>query len=173
MNHRGVVRSIAAAFFIAAVTMMSAAIHAQSGATVLTAPDAQKLLPSSLFYAGQTASTQLRNSGGIKFPGGKLVLATLVDTSGYSTALAEKYQGQLLTEVPIEIEGKRLPAGVYGIGFVGGNKFIVTDIGGHDVLTVNSSTDAALKRPRPLQILTGSSNDFRLYCGRSYVTLTR
>lgn len=173
MTNRGLMKSAAVAFVIAAITMASAAIQAQSGATVIQAQGMQRLLPASLFYDGQTATTQLRNSGAVKFSDGKFVLATLVDTGGYSTAVAAKYEGQLISEVPIQVEGKRLPAGVYGFGFLSGNRFLVTDIGGHDVLTVNSATDAALKRPRPLQILAGTSGGFRLYYGRSYVTLTR
>ena len=63
------------------------------------------------------------------------MLASLVDTSGYSSGVAAKYQGYLITEVPLKIGGKLLPAGAYGIGFLGGDKFLVTDLGGGDVLT--------------------------------------
>ena len=99
--------------------------------------DVQKLFPSAVYYCGQTAPVQLRNSGGVKFADGHYVLASLVDTSGYSTGIKEKYQGYLIAEVPLKIDGKRLPAGAYGIGFVGGNKFVVTDLGGNDVLTAH------------------------------------
>jgi len=51
------------------------------------------------------------------------VLAGLVDTSGYSTGVASKYQGYLITEVPLKIGGKRLPAGAYGFGFLDAASF--------------------------------------------------
>jgi len=63
---------------LAAMVAAPAAMQGQSGGTVLKPEDMQKLLPSTLFYGGQTATTQLRNSGGIRFSDGKLVLAALV-----------------------------------------------------------------------------------------------
>ncbi len=156
-----------------AMSVMPAALPAQGGATVLSPADMTKLMPASVFYRGQTATTQLRNSGGVKFHDGYLVLASLVDTSGYSSAVAAKYQGYFITEVGIKVGGKNLAAGVYGFGFVAGNRFLVTDVGGHDVLSVASAVDTKLERPRPLEVLADPSGSFRLYAGRQYVVLVR
>ena len=120
---------------------------AQDSGTVLKPADTQKLLPASLYYKGQSATTQFRNSGGVKFADGFYVLATLVDTSGYSSDVSAKYQAYFITEIPIKIGGETLPAGVYGVGFIAGGKFVVTDVGAHDLLTENSKTDEGLKRP--------------------------
>src|ERR1700739_3626425 len=98
---------------------------AQGGDTVLKPADTEKLLPASVYYKAQSAPTQLRNSGGVKFADGYYVLATLVDTSGYSSDIQAKYQAYFITEVPIKIAGQSLPAGVYGVGFIGGDKFVV------------------------------------------------
>lgn len=154
-----------------AVAMMAPGL--MRAQTVLSAADAQKLLPASVFYKGQTAPTQLRNSGGVKFADGAVVLATLVDTSGYSTGLAAKYQAYFITEVPIKVGGQSLGAGIYGVGFVADNKFIVTDVGAHDVLTINTSSDAGLKRPTPMQVMADPAGGFRLYAGRRYVVFSR
>jgi hypothetical protein len=164
-----------------AVTMMAApgSIQAQGGTatsganTILKPADMQKLMPASVFYRGQSAPTQLRNSGGVKFADGLYVLATLVDTSGYATDVQSKYQAYFIVEAPIKLGGEKLPAGVYGAGFVG-DKFVVTDVGAHDVLTVNSGEDATIKRPTPLQVIADpSGNGFRLYAGRHYVRFGR
>jgi len=159
---------------MAAVIMMAApsVIQAQGSATVLTTADAQKLLPASVFYRGQSATTQLRNSGGVKFADGFYVLTTLVDTSGYSTGLAAKYQAYFIAELPLKVGGKSLPAGVYGAGFVG-DKFVLTDVGAHDVLTVAAGDDAAQKHPMPLQVVAEPSGGFRLYIQRKYVSFSR
>ncbi len=172
MRFKGICKIVAAG--MAAMAMMSApsAIQAQGGGTVLKAADAQKLLPASVFYRGQSATTQLRNSGGVKFADGFYVLATLVDTSGYSTGLAAKYQAYFITELPINVGGKSLPAGVYGAGFVG-DKFVLTDVGAHDVLTVAAGDDAAQNRPMPLQETADPAGGFRLYIQRKFVTFTR
>ena len=149
---------------------------AQGGDTVLKPADTQKLLPPAVYYKAQSAPTQLRNSGGVKFADGYYVLATLVDTSGYSSDVAAKYQAYFITEVPIKISGKRLAAGVYGVGFVQGDKgdkFVVTDVGAHDVLTVSSTTDNEIKRPTPLHVQVDPAGGFRLYEGRKYVVFMR
>ncbi|MGD0629777.1 MAG: hypothetical protein ABR987_10500 [Terracidiphilus sp.] len=158
-----------------AVAMMAAplAVTAQGGDTVLKPAGMQKLLPASVYYKGQSATTQLRNSGGVKFADGYFVLATMVDTSGYSSDVQAKYQAYFITEVPIKVGGQSLPAGIYGIGFVADNKFVVTDVGAHDVLTVNTSDDAGLKRPTPLQVIADPAGGFRLYAGRRYVVFSR
>jgi len=149
------------------------ALQAQGNITVLKPAAMERLMPATVFYRGKTATTELRNSGGVKFSDGYYVLASLVDTSGYSSAVANKYQAYFITEVPIHVGGMRLGAGAYGIGFIAGNKFVVTDVGGHDVLTADSATDNSIKRPMPLQIIAETGGRFRLYAGRRYVVLSR
>lgn len=155
-----------------AATFVPAHAVAQTG-TILTPTDTQKLLPSAVYYKGQSAPAQLRNSGGVKFSDGYNVLATLVDNSGYSSDVATKYQAYFITEVPLEIGGHKLAAGVYGVGFLPGNKFVVTDVGGHDVLTVASAHDDVIKRPMPLKFTTDPAGGYRLYDGRNYVKFRR
>lgn len=164
-----------AAFALAAIVVLapSARLTAQGNSTILTRADTQKLLPQAVYYKGQSAPTQLRNSGGVKFSDGYYVLATLVDTSGYSSDVAAKYQGYFIAEVPLKIGGQDLPAGVYGFGFIGGDKLVITDVGGHDVVTATSENDEAMKRPVPLQVTTDPAGGYRLYSGRKYAVFTR
>ena len=158
-----------------AMAMMTSPVRvlAQGGDTILKPADTQKLLPASVYYKAQSAPTQLRNSGGVKFADGYYLLTTLVDTSGYSSDVAAKYQAYFITEVPIKIGGQNLPAGIYGVGFIGGDKFVVTDVGAHDVFTSSSATDEGLKRPLPLQVMADAAGGFRLYAGRKYVNFSR
>jgi hypothetical protein len=159
-----------------------ASLHAapQSPATTTTAPaeskvlnatEAAKLLPTEVFFRGQSAPIQARNSGGVRFSKDALLLAALVDTSGYSSAVQEKYQAYLIAETPIEIGGHHLEVGAYGCGFIANDSFIVMDIGGHDLFTAHSTHDANLHRPTPLQIVAvqGDTHKYRLYAGRSFV----
>jgi hypothetical protein len=143
-----------------------------SSGTVLNATEAAKLLPASVFFSGQSAPVQARNSGGVKFSDGMLVLAALVDSSGYSSAVQQKYQSYLIIETAVRINGHSLSPGAYGAGFVA-SRFGVMDIGGHDLFSVDSAHDAELKRPTPLQFIArGSTGEFRLYQGRDYVVIT-
>ena len=167
------IAKLAVAATLALAVMVPARAIAQGGDTILKPADTQKLLPASVYYKGQSATTQLRNSGGVKFADGLYVLTTLVDTSGYSSDVAAKYQAYFITETPLKIGGQSLPAGIYGIGFIGGDKMVVTDLGAHDVFTVTSSTDAGLIRPLPLQIAADPAGGFRIYAGRRYVSFSR
>ena len=173
MRWQTILKMLGAGSLAVAVMAAPGAIQAQASDTVLKPADTQKLLPAAVFYRGQSAPTQLRNSGGVKFADGFYVLTTLVDTSGYSTGVAAKYQAYFITEVALKIGGQSLPAGVYGAGFIADNKFVVTDVGGHDVLMVNSANDEGLKRPLPLQVVADPAGGFRLYAGRTYVSFSR
>ncbi len=157
------------AFVMMAAPGMS---RAQGSATVLKPADVEKLLPPSVFYRGQSATTQTRNSGGVKFADGYFVLATMVDTSGYSTGIQAKYTAYFIAEVPIKVGSLTLPAGSYGVGIVG-DKFVVTDVGAHDVLSVSAASDADLKHPMPLQVTADPAGGFRLYIARKYIVFSR
>jgi hypothetical protein len=93
----------------------------------------------------------------------------LVDTAGYASNIAEKYQGFFITEVKLKVEGSELTPGEYGLGFVG-EKFVITDVGANDVLSVSSKREDSLKRAMPLKI-TKEGDAYRLYAGKKYVTL--
>ena len=172
MRLNGMLQMAVVGVMAAVMTAVPTTAKAQ-GATVLKPADMQKLMPASVYYKGQSATTQLRNSGGVKFADGYVVLSTMVDTSGYSSDVAAKYQAYFITEVPIKLGGQSLPAGVYGIGFVADDKLVVTDVGAHDVATVSTMTDEGLKRPMPLQVVADAAGGFRLYSGRRYVVFSR
>jgi len=142
--------------------------------TVLKAPDIAKIFPDHVFFRGQSASVQLRNSGGVHFADDFYVLAGLVDSSGYSSGIKEKYQGYLLNEVTLEIGGQTLKPGAYGFGFLAGGKFVAMDLGANDILQGSSQHDADMKRPVPLQVMASSAEGtYRLYVGRDYVEFRR
>lgn len=153
-----------------AVAILVAAAAAQSKpAGVVAASEMKTLVPSSYFYRGQSATVQMRNTSAVRTKDQKYVIAGLVDTSGYASDVAQKYQGLLITEVKLKIEGSELAPGQYGFGFVA-DKFEVTDVGANDVLSVSAKSDADLKRPVPLKI-TQDGGAYRLCAGRKCVTV--
>jgi hypothetical protein len=139
-------------------------------ATLLKPDEAGNLLPATVFFQGKTAQVQGRNSGGIRFEDKSLMLVSLVDTSGYSSQVQEKYQAYLITESSLDIDGHRLVPGIYGCGFLN-NGFVVMDIGGHDLFIAQATRDSDLRRPVPLQIMAApnDSGRYRLYLGRNFV----
>jgi hypothetical protein len=150
----------------------SATTSNSTQASVLNAEETAKIMPASVFFRGQSASIQGRNSGGIRFGDKSLLLISLIDTSGYSSEVQERYQAYLITESAVDIDGHRLTPGAYGCGFLNGDNFVVMDLGGHDLFIARSMHDVDLRRPTPLQIVVSPSTagDYRLYAGRNYVS---
>jgi hypothetical protein len=160
------------------VMMICLALHcgvvsaAAGNEAVLKASDiTNKVFPDQVFFRGQVASVQMRNTGGVRLADEMFVLAALVDNSGYSSDIRQKYQAYFISEVTLEIGGKKLAPGAYGVGFVQG-KFVTMDLGAHDLLQADSARDTEIKRPMPLQIVS-SGGKYRLYAGRDYIEFTR
>lgn len=131
-----------------------------------------KIFPDQVFFRGQVAPVQMRNTGGVHFTDDAYVLAGMVDSSGYSTAIRQKYQAYFITEIPLEMGGQKLAPGAYGVGFIAGDKFVVMDLGAHDLFQIDSNKDAEMKRPVPLQVVS-SGGKYRLYGGRNFVEFGR
>jgi hypothetical protein len=162
------VRPLVLAGFLSVVSLLALAQQAKPG--LLNADDIKHLAPSSYFFAGQSASVQTRNTVGVRGTNNKLVLAGLVDTSGYSSDVAQKYQGFFITEGKLSIEGSDLPPGQYGFGFSKDGKFIVMNVAADDLLTVSSKMDDQVSHPVPLKMVE-NGGIYKLYAGKHYVTL--
>ncbi|HJZ64176.1 MAG TPA: hypothetical protein VKD70_07655 [Candidatus Acidoferrum sp.] len=166
----------AAVILCSAGAIASAAPSTPDGKdVVLKASDiTPKLFPETVFFRGQSAPVQMRNTGGVHFADDLYMLAGMVDNSGYSSGIRQKYQAYLLTEVPLQIGGQTVKPGAYGFGFLEGGKFILLDLGANDLFQASSRRDADLKRPTPFQIVaTADAGKYRLYMGREFVEFTR
>jgi hypothetical protein len=152
----------------------SATSHPSVKAGALDRAQATAILPATVYYMGASAPVQGRNSAGIRFDNGKLALVALVDASGYSSQIQQTYQGYLLNETQLKIGDKTLGPGAYGFGFVAGNRMVVMDIAGNEILHATTARDETLKRPDPLHIIPDASapGHYRLYLGRNYITLS-
>ncbi len=150
--------------------LLVSALAQQGAAHLLSADELKEVVPSEFFYRGQKAPTQARNSVGLQLANGKMTLAALVDASGYSTAIQQKYQGLLITESKLNVEGSELAPGQYGFGYTAGDKFVVMDVANDDVLSVPSKTEQALQRAVPLKLVE-AGEAYRLYAGKKWVEI--
>jgi hypothetical protein len=186
MTNLAATRRIALAGILGVSACLSASLlGAQQGSAataqasgVLKAQQMTDLMPAQVFFRGQSATVQIRNSGGIRHGDGMFTLMALVDTAGYSSGIQQRYQAYLISEVPLQLgdsaDAHTLVPGAYGVGFIQNDRFVVMDLGAHELLNVGSHHDAELHRPMPLQVSdTPAAGTYRFYEGRSFVTLRR
>lgn len=144
---------------------------AQERGTVLTGKELTRVVPTSFYFQGQSAPTQVRNSAAARFGGNRYVIVGMVDTSGYAADTRAKYEGFFITDSAIEINGHDLKIGAYGFGFSNDGKMNLLDLSGKEILSASTTKDTSLQRPRPL-MMTKSGAGVRLYSGRDYVMIT-
>lgn len=157
-------------FCVIALIFLSNIAFAQIKPEVLSGNELKRIVPTSFYFAGQSAETQTRNSAAAKIGKNRFVVVGLVDTSGYSTELQGIYEGFFITDSPVKIGGKVLNTGAYGFGFAK-DKVNIFDLSSKQILSVKTTEDAEMKRPRPL-MMAADGKGVRLYKGKSYVLIT-
>jgi hypothetical protein len=145
-------------------------VRAQDYPVVLTGAEMTRVVPPGFYFQGLTAPTQMRNSAAARFSAKRYVIAGLVDTSGYAADVRARYEGFLITDSAITINGSELGTGAYGFGFSNDGKLNILDLAGNEILSVSTTRDNQMKRPRPL-MMTRSANGIRLYSGKDYAVI--
>jgi hypothetical protein len=153
---------------IVTLVLLASAVGQQASKHLLSADELKKAVPAEYFFRGQKAPVQLRNAAGFQLADGKMALAALVDASGYSTAIQQKYQGMLVTEAKLNVGGSELAPGQYGFGFTADGKFVVMDVANNDVLSVASQTDADMQHAVPLKLVEDGGG-YKLYAGKKWI----
>jgi hypothetical protein len=151
------------------LVLLTAGLAQKAAQHLLTADELKSMVPAEFFFRGQKAPTQLRNASGFQMADGKVTLAALVDVSGYSTSIQQKYQGLLITESKLNIGGSELAPGEYGFGFAA-DKFVVMNVASEDALSAPYQSDAELKRPVPLKLVEDGAG-YKLYAGRKWIAV--
>ena len=155
---------------IAALLLVAGSAVAQERAAILTGAELTRVVPTSFYFQGLSAPTQMRNAAAARFGKDRYVISGLVDTSGYSADVRAKYVGFLITDSAISLNGESLPPGAYGFGFATEGKMTVMDLAGKDLLSVSITNDKELRRPRPL-MMSADPGGVRLYAGKDYVVI--
>jgi len=153
---------------LGALALTTLASAQQASKHILSSDEVKKATPAEYFFRGQKAPVQLRNAVGFQLADGKMMLAALVDASGYSTAIQQKYQGMLITETKLNIGGSDLPPGQYGFGFTADGKFDVMDVANNEALSAASQTDSTLQHAVPLKLVEDGAG-YKLYAGKKWV----
>ncbi len=152
------------------VCCLPALVIAQNSVTILAGADLNQVVPPGFYFQGLSAPTQMRNSAAARFGTKRFVITGLVDTSGYAADVRAKYEGFFITDSPVSINGSDLGTGAYGFGFSNDGKMQIMDLAGNQILSITTTKDNELKRPRPL-MMTRSGDKIRFYSGKDYVTV--
>jgi hypothetical protein len=150
--------------------------------TQVTGKEFDGAIVPSFYLEGNAIPVQKRNAAMLKTPCGKRMVFALLDTSGYSTEVQQKYHGLVTTEKKLSLGGAEVPVGVYGLGLEkaeaeGGApseapaKVSVYDIAGQKVAEGTAEYDAKLAQPVPLQVVLEEGKQARLYLGRYCIKL--
>jgi hypothetical protein len=151
--------------------------RAQKSFEQVTGKDFEKALPKDFYLEGNAIPVQARNAA-LLTTGGARVLFALIDTTGYSSQIRQKYIGMLISETSFSICGKSVHVGSYGFGLekpaetsAMDAKFFLYDQAGAKVLDCNSKKDSKISPPKPLQAVMLQGVPARLYLGRYWLEL--
>ncbi len=151
---------------------------AQHGFTIITGKEFDSALPTQFYLEGNAIPTEKRNAVLVHTAAGKRALFALLDTSGYSSAIQQKYEGMIITEGRLSVCGHVLGAGSYGFGMrrpMPGKKgtatFMLYNQAGAGLGGCTITENLAKQQPRPLEVVTESNGRAQLYLGKFAVVL--
>lgn len=146
-------------------------LQAQAGFEVLGGKAFDSAFVKDFYLEGNSIPTERRNAALIKTPSGTRVEFALLDTSGYSSAVQQKYAGMIISEGSVSVCGVKLGVGSYGFGTKlphpsgsGDAQVFFYDQAGAKLGECGASKDTGIKTPRPLQVVV-SGGKARLYLG--------
>jgi hypothetical protein len=155
---------------LAVIWCLQTRVLAQNSVTILAGSELTQVVPPGFYFQGLSAPTQMRNAAASRFGTKRFVITGLVDTSGYAADVRAKYEGFFITDSPVSINGSDLGTGAYGFGFSNDGKMQIMDLAGNQILSISTTKDNDLKRPRPL-MMTKAGDAVRFYSGKDYVTV--
>lgn len=158
---------------IAIITGMPGSMFAQGTFEKLAGKAFENAIPNDFYLEGNRIPVEKRNAALLKTPAGARLVLALIDTTGYSSRIQQKYIGMVITEGSVSICSVALGVGSYGFGLEKPAstsneeaKFLLYNQAGEKVGECGAQKDSALKLPKPLNV-TGA----RLYLGRYFVEL--
>ena len=163
-----------AASLLLLISLLAAQQAASKGVTLVAEQRMKQLLPATVFIDGENVPTQERNAAMAALPNGKVVLASLIDTAGYSSAYREKYSGVLLSQTGFSLGSKSFDPGAYAFGRKKDGDaviLLVYNLGGDQLAQITTAKQENLRPLKPLQIIVAEDGSARLYLGPYYVTL--
>ncbi len=159
---------VSAVLVVLGMASLPRPVMAQGGFQVVTGEAATKAIPHDFYLEGNRIPVQARNSALVKCPKGMRIVIGLIDTTGYSSQIQQKYEGMIISESNFTIGGAKVGIGSFGFGHTKpaatsneDMKLTIYDQAGNKLAEATGKKDEAIKQPSPLQVKDG-----KLYLGR-------
>ena len=141
---------------------------AQKGFEAVKGKAFDNAIPSDFYLEGNRIPIQKRNSVLVTTPAGARVIFGLLDTSGYSSHIQQKYEGMIISEGKFTVCGLKVGVGSFGFGHtkpMGDSaenmKLTLYNQAGTKLGECSGKKDASVEKPSPLQVMNS-----KLYLGR-------
>jgi len=151
---------------------------AQGAFEQMTGKAFESAIPNDFYLEGNRIPVEKRNAALLKTPAGARLLLALIDTTGYSSQIKQKYAGMLISEGTVSVCSVPLSVGSYGFGLEKpaptsseDAKFTLYNQAGEKVGECGAKKDKALKLPKPLNVVLSKEAGVRLYLGRYFLEL--
>jgi hypothetical protein len=129
-------------------------------------------IPNDFYLEGNRIPVERRNAALLKTPAGARLVFALIDTTGYSSQIQQKYIGMVISEGKVSICDVPLSVGSYGFGLDRpAGKFFLYNQAGEKVGDCAAQKDNTVKQPKPLNIALSKETGARLYLGRYFIEL--
>jgi len=160
----------------AVLAVWPSAARAQGAFELVSGKAFDSAVPKDFYLEGNAIPTQKRNAALLKTPAGARVLFALIDTTGYSSQIQQKYEGMIINEGKVTLCGHAIGIGSFGFGLTKPAatsaeeaKFFVYNQAGGKVAECALKKDAELKQPVPLQVVVSKGGPTKLYLGKNWL----
>jgi len=160
-----------------ALAVGSGILAAQGGFEVVTGKAFDSAFVKDFYLEGNSIPTEKRNAALVKTSAGGRVEFALLDTTGYSSQIQQKYTGMIISEETFSAGGVKLGVGSFGFGTKlphppsdADAQVYFYDQAGNSLGDCPAKKDTSLKSPRPLQVIV-SGGSARLYLGVYWIEL--
>jgi len=150
--------------------------RAQGGYEVVKGKAFDSAVPKDFYLEGNAIPTEKRNAVLLKTKEGKRVVLALIDTTGYSSQIRQKYIGMVIAEGTFSVCGQQVTVGSYGFGLDkpappsdADATFHLYNQAGDKLFDCAAKKDTAAKQAVPLQVTT--TGGAKLMLGKYWLDL--
>jgi hypothetical protein len=147
--------------------------RAQGGFEPVTGDAFKRAVPTDFYLVGEHIPVEARNAAVLKTEKGARVVVALIDTTGYTSQIRQKYIGMLISETKLSVCSISIGVGSYGFGLDrpaatsnADAKFMLYNQAGEKLGECAAKKDNTVKQPKPLSVVTTKGEPAKLYLGK-------